>query len=152
MAEELKACRHGRNFCLECHYDPASPGKTLPQMYEELLAENAALRAQLPSQGGEAVAVVARIIESPSAIFPAVELTQSGVNIWGTHDLMTVAQHNRILAAATHPADPGAAAVRRELLERVCQAADECRDNPMALFNAVEELRALLAKSEGVKK
>lgn len=34
--------------------------------------------------------------------------------------------------------------VRRELLERICQAADDCRDNPMALFNAVEELRGML--------
>jgi len=35
--------------------------------------------------------------------------------------------------------------VPRELLERVCSASDECRDNPMALFSAAEELRALLS-------
>ena len=35
--------------------------------------------------------------------------------------------------------------VPRELLERVCSASDECRDNPMALFSAADELRALLS-------
>lgn len=37
-------CSHGRNFCLECH-DKQS--RSLPALYDDLLAENARLRSEL---------------------------------------------------------------------------------------------------------
>lgn len=52
----------------------------------------------------EAPQVVARLHESPAALFPATELTELGVRVTGTHDLMTVAQHERIVASLTRPA------------------------------------------------
>ncbi|MFA7188488.1 MAG: hypothetical protein WC117_00200 [Sphaerochaetaceae bacterium] len=109
MSDELKACRHGRNFCLECHYDPASPSKTLPQMYDDLLAENAALRAQLPSQGGETVEVVA--YGDKQQLNALKSECSASCAVWNApgrnrEPLMTVAQHQRILAASAGSADP----------------------------------------------
>ncbi|MGY8831290.1 MAG: Lar family restriction alleviation protein [Pseudomonadales bacterium] len=116
MAEELKACPFcggkaktvqftKKRWTVECFADGCGAGIiSQGDMQTAIAAWNN--RAQLPSQGGEAVEVVAHIIETPTAIFPAVELTQSGVRISGTHDLMTVAQHQRILAATVGSAEP----------------------------------------------
>jgi hypothetical protein len=47
MSEELKPCQHGRNFCMECHYDPKAPRSTLPQMLDDATATIAELRAEV---------------------------------------------------------------------------------------------------------
>lgn len=93
-----------------------------------LKQERDALRAQLPSQGGEAVEVVAwrhwgdktRLLcdLGKQRAIPGTIADEFTV------PLMTVAQHQRILAAATHPADQVAddltmVKVPRELLERI---------------------------------
>lgn len=134
---------------------------------QHLRSELATMRRTLPQPA--AAEVVARIIESPSAIFPSVELTQSGVSLWGTHDLMTVSQHQRILAAATHPADQVADDLTMVKVPRELPAwLDDKHALGEKLYSIgwrgladaqycgaerlLEELRALLAKSEGVKK
>lgn len=170
-------------------------------------------RAQLPSQGGEAVEVVGVVCVSRFKNNPAmenVEFHQSADIPPGQHDLMTVAQHQRILAASvgsaepvamkthgawdglddlanlpdgtklyTHPADQVAKGVvvqEMEWLEQwlllaaepigqeCCGRAHlECCGNSEPVYRTAdeiaaamnarrEELRALLANSEGVKK
>jgi hypothetical protein len=146
MAEELKACRHGRNFCLECHYDPASPSKTLPQMYEEMMAENAALRAQLPSQGGEAVAEYQHL--SRYGNWDRIDKVAFDLGKLGSCP-------EKFRALYTHPADQVAdsVVVSRELLDRLFKAdADFAREgsasstlDAIARYDgAMDELLALL--------
>lgn len=73
--------------------------------------------AQLPSQGGEAVEVVASIAVDAEGVVrdftlePGLDRHPGGYTVT---PLMTVAQHQRILAAATHPADQ----VAEPVLER----------------------------------
>ena len=93
-------------------------------------------RAQLPSQGGEAVEVVGVVCVSRFKNNPAmenVEFHQSADIPPGQHDLMAVAQHQRILAAATHPADqvaePDAELV--ELLRSKFPRIDPCQPVPL---------------------
>jgi len=102
-------------------------------------------RAQLPSQGGEAVEVVA-YIDDGGALYTSKLLEIMSVESDGCEPLMAVAQHQRILAAATHPADQVAddlsmVKVSRELLER---ALSESTGDLNGKFSAREELRALL--------
>lgn len=97
-------------------------------------------RAQV-SQGGEAVEVVCITQGGCNVTWTATkELTPAGTA------LMSVRQHQRILAAATHQADQveddlTMVKVSRELLERLASPQSE-----YALFDAQEELLALLAK------
>ena len=107
-------------------------------------------RAQLPRQGGEAVEVVGVVCVSRFKNNPAmenVEFHQSADIPPGQHDLMTVAQHQRILAAATHPADQVAegVVVSRELLELLCEMVDLHDRRGAVLTVHMEHLRALLA-------
>lgn len=76
-------------------------------------------RAQLPSQSGEAVEVVG-YMSSEGMDNGLIRRTRYKTY---TTPVMTVAQHQRILAAATHPADQVAdgVVVSRELLERAIQ-------------------------------
>jgi hypothetical protein len=102
-------------------------------------------RAQV-SQAGEAVEVVG-YIDANGCLWNGT--THPG----RMNPLMTVAQHQRILAAATHPADQVAedVVVSRELLERVTVP---MLGTPEYLFDhrdALDELRSLLANQEGVK-
>lgn len=46
MSEELKPCQHGRNFCMECHYDSKSPQQRL----DDANATIARLRAELDGE------------------------------------------------------------------------------------------------------
>ena len=136
------------------HYDL---GTFVDYVYA-LKQERDALRAQLPSQGGEAVEVVA-YIDGGGAIYTAKLLEIMSVEPDGCEQLMTVAQHQRILAAATRPADQVAddltmVKVSRELLERVVKADASRGASAVDLvdgWKAMQQLRALLAKSEGVK-
>ena len=72
-------------------------------------------RAQLPSQGGEAVEVVGyRFFHVDHGyIFRRTHIYEGNPSL-EAHSLMTVAQHQRILAASTHPAD-------YERLEQECE-------------------------------
>lgn len=99
-------------------------------------------RAKLPSQGGEAVEVVCITQGGCNVTWTATkELTPAGTA------LMSVRQHRRILAAATHPADQVAdditmVKVSRELLERAIYNMELAEiDGP-----TYRELRSLLAK------
>lgn len=46
MSEQVKPCKHGRNFCMECHYQKDAPRSTLPAMYDKLQADYDALHAE----------------------------------------------------------------------------------------------------------
>lgn len=107
-----------------------------------------ALRAQLPSQGGEAVEVVASIAVDAEGVVqdftlePGLDRHHGGYTVT---PLMTVAQHRRILAAATHPADQVAddltmVKVSRELLEQIAVELEHDSDR----YFLGRELRALL--------
>lgn len=111
-------------------------------------------RAQLPSQGGEAVEVVAwRHCGDKTRLLCDLGKQRAVPGTIAdefTVPLMTVAQHQRILAAATHPADQVAddltmVKVSRELLERL-----EHVTRPLAPhLQCHAELRAILeAKDE----
>lgn len=112
-----------------------------------------------PAQQGEAVEVVAwRTNRDEDSTFPRLHKTEQEAKRWVdvcnvapaiTHEpLMTVAQHQRILAAATHPADQVAegVVVSRELLEN-------CADYMMGSASARvriwhDQCRALLNGGE----
>lgn len=99
------------------------------------------VRAQLPSQGGEAVAWARQcdLDESDPAIFVAREEVQ---------------ESGYVVALYTHPADQveddlTMVKVSRELLERALKADASIGANAIQLadgWNAMAELRALLAK------
>ena len=104
-----------------------------------LKQERDELRTKLPSQGGEAVEVVgwlggngihAERQNATGAPFP----------------LMTVAQHQRILAAATHPADQVAddltmVKVSRELLQDLRDLAFDQVEHHRAAMGAYKQTR-----------
>lgn len=93
------------------------------------------------SQRGEAVEVVGYLYKAHSGVY-----SQMPGDEW--EPLMTVAQHQRILAAANHPADKVASA---ELLDRLAHYL-ECSSNLTSAdygsegYDLARELRALLAK------
>lgn len=107
-----------------------------------------------PAQQGEAVEVVGiRISTDGFGSYIADSAMGIGAAMPGEvrEPLMTVAQHQRILAAATRPADQVAegVVVSRELLEN-------CADYMMGSASAQvriwhDQCRALLASAEGVK-
>lgn len=154
MAEELKACpfcggtkikkNHDEgqfwNTCQQCFADGPPTSKRSDEG-----APDWNTRAK-PSQGGEAVEVVCITQGGCNVTWTATkELTPAGT------ELMSVRQHQRILAAATHPADQVAegVVVPRELLVRLFNYSD--KRMPVEIDD-LHELRQLLAKSEGVKK
>lgn len=211
MAEELKACRYrvektGYGFWPYCVRAGDGTRELFKGHQKQCMVVAAELetafedgkfvaeRAILPSQGGEAVEVVA-YIDDGGALYTSKLLEIMSVESDGCEPLMTVAQHRRILAASvgsaepvayaafadngnirmwcrsaigmcelfdahgnkavplyTHPADQVAddltmVKVPRELLEQI--AVELEHDNDRYLLG--RELRALLAKSEGVK-
>lgn len=113
MAEELKACP----FCggepnlthSDYVHDDLRPMPVVEckSCSAWVRAEDWNHRAQLPSQGGEAVEVVASIAVDAEGVVrdftlePGLDRHPGGYTVT---PLMTVAQHQRILAAATHPA------------------------------------------------
>lgn len=157
MAEELKAC--------ECGSTDSSIGYEAPQCYwvecgdcghktagesRRGLAIHAwNTRAQLPNQGGEAVEVVGYLA---AGTFLGTDKTvcDAGRLFFGSdkvEEVMTVAQHQRILAAATHPADQVAddltmVKVSRELLERIVKRGIRLPDETQ--HQHLEELSAIL--------
>lgn len=116
MAEELKACPfcgetlrinnarlavHSRNSeCLLRQQPIVVDDKDQVERWNTRATHPAAASVG----GGEAVAVVA-YIDGGGAIYTAKLLEIMSVEPDGCEPLMTVAQHQRILAAATHPAD-----------------------------------------------
>lgn len=118
--------------------------------------------AQLPSQGGEAVEEVASIAVDAEGVVqdftlePGLDRHPSGYTVT---PLMTVAQHQRILAAATHPADQVAegVVVPVQLLKIIEQSWRIPNGYPKSvseevgeiISNGLAELRALLASAEG---
>lgn len=114
--------------------DAQSEINVLRQDCATMIAELEDLRAQLPSQGVEAVAVYQYAGDSPYKSWTDIskklfdEYAARGE--WLTRTLYT------------HPADPGAVAVRRQALELALS------NDPMA-YLARAELRQLLTKSEG---
>lgn len=111
-------------------------------------------RAQLPSQGGEAVEVVGyRFFHVDHGyIFRRTHIYEGNPSLQA-QSLMTVAQHQRIMAASV--ADPGAVAVQLGGLTGVSHQLGMLSlhfKNTDQLHAALRELRALLANSEGVKK
>ena len=105
-----------------------------------------------PAQQGEVVEVVGyRFFHVDHGyIFRRTHIYEGNPSL-EAHSLMTVAQHQRILAAATRPADQVAegVVVSRELLEN-------CADYMMGSASARvriwhDQCRALLASAEGVK-
>lgn len=174
MAEELKACPFcggDANAAPEsqhypgCYFDVlaslrAAKGGDISLVPEVLRAWNR--RAQMPSQGGEAVKVVAWLSEtfangrttqhaalSKTSLIGLRHGTEdSAAEIISDEPLMTVAQHQRILAAITHPADQVTSA---ELLGRLAHYL-ECSSNLTSAdyggegYDLARELRALLAK------
>ena len=113
--------------------------------------------AQLPSQGGEAVEVVCITQGGCNVTWTATkELTPAGTA------LMSVRQHQRILAAATHPAGQVADGVvvpvqLLKIIEQSWRIPNGCPKSVSEevgeiISNGLAELRALLVKSEGVKK
>lgn len=95
------------------------------------LAEVGRLRAQQPSQGGEAVEVVAWRVSHPDTVWKVYEKNPES---WAAGDfeiqtLMTVAQHQRIVAAITAPPSPDAELV--ELLRNKFPRIDPCKPVPL---------------------
>ena len=121
------------------HYDL---GTFVDYVYA-LKQERDALRAQLPSQGGEAVGEVRPLSDGKQY---AALYTMAGRHLVGEK-------------LYTHPADQVAdgltmVKVSRELLERVVKADASRGASAVDLvdgWKAMQQLRALLAKSEGVK-
>lgn len=164
MAEELKACPFcggkaetvqftKKRWTVECFADGCGAGIiSQGDMQTAIAAWNN--RAQLPSQGGEAVEVVAHMYQhEETGVTGFVDQQQVD---WGFEknnprlhlcgELMTVAQHQRILAAATHPADQVAddltmVKASRELLEQIAVELEHDNDR----YFLGRELRALLA-------
>lgn len=97
----------------------------------ELWRQGWKARAQLPSQGGEAVAMRQRFSQIEDEIMA------------GKHTAASVFTQMRTAALYTHPADQVAdgVVVSRELLLRIAVPATATDKN-----NALSELRALLAK------
>jgi hypothetical protein len=162
MAEELKACSCGSKDssigyespqrywveCGDCGY------KTTDESRRSLAIYAWNTRAQLPSQGGEAVEVVGyRFFHVDHGyIFRRTHIYEGNPSLQA-QSLMTVAQHQRIMAASV--ADPGAVAVQLGGLTGVSHQLGMLSlhfKNTDQLHAALRELRALLANSEGVKK
>ena len=110
MAEELKACPFCGSHDVEVQGKPAILDALDSVCCNECSADAPYpvwnTRAQIPSQGGEAVEVVAYHGKDPDGGEGFVGARWP--NAFGedciVEPLMTVAQHQRILAAATHPA------------------------------------------------
>lgn len=122
MAEELKI-----NFAFACRDDCLE--RMVPSDLRALVRERDALSAQLPSQGGEAVAWQYQSRDGEWCNFTDEK-----------HRVATAEDGTWPMRALyAHPADQGAVAVRRELLERAV--------SPSAIVRnwALTELRALLA-------
>jgi Lar family restriction alleviation protein len=165
MAEELKACpfcggdAESRLFdaqyfvqCVKCFNSTAADHELESSA---IAAWNS--RAQLPSQGGEAVEVVAYRVSLPSE--PEIghwfdEYAESEPQMCRHEPLMTVAQHQRILAAATRPADQVAddltmVKVSRELLEELRDAANEARNEAERPYR-ISFFSALVGKADAL--
>lgn len=151
MAEELKACPFCGGEPSLTHSDYVHddlrpmPVVECKSCSAWVRAEDWNARAQLPSQGGEAVEVVGyQWLDTPryGKKIPAFAKNQPKRDEF--RPLMTVAQHQRILAAATHPADQVAdgVAVPRGLLERIIKRGMRLPDETQ--HQHLEELRALL--------
>ena len=166
MSDELKACPFcggkaetvqftRKRWTVECFADGCGAGIiSQGDMQTAIAAWNT--RTQLPSQGGEAVEVVAwRTNRDEDSTFPRLHKTEQEAKHWVdvcnvapaiTHEpLMTVAQHQRILAASAHPADQVAddltmAKASRELLEQIAVELEHDNDR----YFLGRELRALL--------
>lgn len=137
-------------------WKPAGPRRNLVKAGALILAEierlDRAARAASTAKHGEAVEVVGyRFFHVDHGyIFRRTHIYEGNPSL-EAHSLMTVAQHQRILAAATRPADQVAegVVVSRELLEN-------CADYMMGSASARvriwhDQCRALLASAEGVK-
>lgn len=157
MAEELKACP----FCgneprfLERNFGFYGQAVICDKCHIRIDGENCISqwnrRAQLSSQGGEAVEVVGYGCAGQIEVLKQVPLT-GGMKVSGrlrekySVPLMTVAQHQRILAAATHPADQVAddltmVKVSRELLQDLRDLAFDQVEHHRAAMGAYKQTR-----------
>ena len=163
MSEELKPCPFCGGIDLEVHGKPGilnahdDVGCNTCSAFTPFPTWNTRAELSRVKAGqGEAVEVVAHIYQhEETGIVGFVDQQQVD---WGFQKnnprlqlcgpLMTVAQHERIVAATTSPpSDPITVPVWRELLERI----DQYYRDGMSINPELEELRALLAQSEEVK-
>ena len=139
----LDGLRHAKGIAAINDARANGAAETIQHLRDDI----AKLRAQLPSQGGEAVEVVAwQDAENP--LYTTAErrvMHDWAGNGYPIVELMTVAQHQRILAAATHPADQVAdgVVVSREL--KVIEAElSRITHDPFTSTDTSEELAAVL--------
>lgn len=154
MSEELKpAAVHDANVFLPGSLGPVRREVVLAYEHDRVVNQLRAELAALKAGQGEAVEVVAwrseRYICGESHYSPPrLTFEQPYSTDRNCEPLMTVAQHERIVAAISAPPTPAdARLVPVELLERVC--VDRCYPAGHTMsIRAIDELRALLAQSE----
>ncbi|HET8790988.1 MAG TPA: hypothetical protein VFM75_07225 [Modicisalibacter sp.] len=157
MSEELKI-----NFEFACRDDCLD--RMVPSDLRRIVSERDQLRAELSALKdgqGEEVEIVAHICLGAFSddelgeididlVMPNAERLQhqlvTGDDL--TLSLMTVAQHQRIVAAITSPPSaPGTVQVPIDPLLRALSGHSNCEN----IDDAMDELRAILAQHEGVK-
>ena len=163
MSEELKpAAVHDANVFLPGSLGPVRREVVLACEHDRVVDQLRAELSALKAGQGEAVEIVAHLVlggmfdgreygDIDYQIEPDIAERLQQKNVKTAEDvqleLMTVAQHERIVAAITPPPpDPGTVPVRRDLLGRVLDP-----ETGEEWSNACRELRALLAQSEGMK-
>lgn len=134
MSEQVIPCKHGRNFCMECHYQKDAPRSTLPAMYDKLQADYDALRAE-----AEALRKRARTAEREAAqALRTLKGLEKVARVVDTHSDQMCGENN-LLRQEVEALRAENARLRQQLAQSD-NALRESRANDMANVRTLEDM------------